>query len=159
MGSGTAHDFDEMPVFLRGIRVSFDVADDFAVSLGRRVKSERAFNIFVLQVAVDRLRAADNLNTGVMRRKVFSQNRRIGIGIVAADDDDRRNSMLLADIRNDRELFVRFQLRSAGTDDIESACVAVLVDVGIIKNQIIIFNQTDRTVFKAIENVFFIRGF
>ena len=64
--------------------------------------------------------------------------------------------MLLADIRNDRELFVRFQLRSAGTDDIESARDAVLVDVGIVKNQIVVFNQTDRTVLKAIENVFFI---
>ena len=94
-----------------------------------------------------------------MRRKVFSQNRRIGIGVIAADDDNRRNSMLLADIRNDRELFASFQLRSAGTDDIESARVAVLVDVGIVKNQIIVFNQTDRTILETIENIFFIRSF
>ena len=146
-----------MPVFLRWIRISFNVSDNLAVRLGRSIKAEWAFNIFILQIAVNGFRAPNHLNTGIMRRKVFRQNRCIGIGIISADDDNGRNSVLFADIRNNCKLFIGFQFCSSGTDDIKTAGIAELIDVSIIENQIIIFNQTDRTVFKAIKNVFRIR--
>ena len=153
MGSGTAHDLDEVPVFLGGIRVSFDVSDDLAVGLGRGIETEGAFDIFVLQVAVDGLRASDDLNAGVVCCEVLSENSGIGIGVVTADDDNRSDAVLLAYFCDDRELLTRLQLRSAGTDDVESAGVAVLVDVFVVEDHVIVFDQSDRTVLEAVEHV------
>ena len=64
---------------------------------GSGIETEGAFDIFILQVAVDGLRASDDLNTGIVCCKVFSQNCSVCIGIVTTDDYDCGNAMLLAD--------------------------------------------------------------
>ena len=61
--------------------------------------------------------------------------------------------MLLADFSSDCELFLSLQFGSAGTDDIETACVSVCIDILVIKNKIIVFDQTARTVLEAVQYV------
>ena len=61
--------------------------------------------------------------------------------------------MLLADFSSDCELFLSLQFGSAGTDDIETAGVSVCIDILVIKNKIIVFDQTARTVLEAVQYV------
>ena len=42
--------------------------------------------------------------------------------------------MLLADFRYNRKLLVGLQLRSAGTDDVKSAGIAILIDIFVVKD-------------------------
>ena len=99
-----------------------------AVGLCSGIETERALDILVLQVAVDGLRAADNLYAGVVCSEVLSQYSCVGVGIVATDDNDCGDAMLLADFSSDCELFLSLQFGSAGTDDIETAGVSVCID-------------------------------
>ena len=71
MRSAASHHLDEMPVFLSGVCIALNVADDFAVCLCRGIETEGAFDILVFQIAVNRLRAADDLYAGVMCRKIL----------------------------------------------------------------------------------------
>ena len=134
VGSGTAHDLDKVPILLGGVGVTLDVADDLAVGLGGGVEAEGALDVLVLQVAVDGLGAADDLNAAVVGSKVLGENRGVGVGVVAADDDDGGDAMLLADALGNGELLLGFQLGSAGADDVKSAGVAVLVDVFVVED-------------------------
>ena len=122
-----------MPVLLSGVGITFDVTDDLAVSLGCSIETEGAFDIFVLQVAVDGLRATDHLNAGVVCSKVLCKNSSVCIGIISTDDNDSCNAVLLADFSSDCKLFVGLQFGSAGTDDIETAGVSVFVDIIVIE--------------------------
>ena len=158
MGGGTAHDLDEVPVFLGGVGIPLDVADELAVGLGGGIKAEGALDVFVLQVAVDGLGAADDLNTGVVGGHVLRQDSGVGIGVVTADDDNGGNAVLLANLGSDGELLFGFQLGAAGADDIEAAGVAEHVDVFIIHDAVVIFQQTAGAALEAIQLIFGIGG-
>ena len=127
--SGTAHYLNEMPIFLCRVGIALDVADDLAVGFGCGIEAERAFDIFVLKVAIDGFGATDNLNACVVSSKIFCQNSRVGVGIVAADDNDSIYAVLFANLGNDCELLFGFELGSARADDIKAAGVAVLIDI------------------------------
>ena len=64
--------------------------------------------------------------------------------------------MFFTYFRNDSKLFFCFQFCSTRTNDIKSTSISVFVDISIIKNQIIIFDKSDWTIFKSIKNIFFI---
>ena len=139
MGSGTAHDLNEVPVLLSGVTVSFDVADNLSVGLGSGIETEGSLDIFVLKVAVDGLGAANDLDACAVRSHVLSQNCSVCIGIVTADDNDRCKTVLFSYLSYDAELLLCLEFGSAGTDDIKTAGISILIDILIIKNDIIIF--------------------
>ena len=143
--------------FFAELAVTLDVADDLAVGLGSGIEAEGALDILVLQVAVDGLRAADNLYAGVVCCKVLSKNCGIGIGIVAADDNNCGDAVLLANFRCNGELLLGLQLGPAGTDDVESAGVAVLIDVFVVEDQVVVLDQTARAALESVEDVFLVR--
>ena len=93
-----------------------------------------------------------------MSSKVLSQNCCVCIGIVTADNYNRSDSVLLAYLGGNLELLLGFQLGSAGADDIETAGITVLIDVCIIKNNLIVFDQTTGTALETVKNVFLIRS-
>ena len=97
-----------MPILLGGIGVALDIADDLAEGLGGGVEAEGAFDVLVLQVAVDGLGAADHLHAGVVGGKVLGQHSRVGVGIVAADDHDGVDAVLFAVFGNDGKLLLVF---------------------------------------------------
>ncbi len=142
-----------MPVLLGRVAVSLDVSDQLAVGLRSCIESEGSLDILVLQVTVDGLRAADNLDAGIVCSHVLSKNCCVGIGIVAADDDDRSDAMLLADLSRNRELLLGLQLGSAGTDDVKAAGVPELVDVLVIHDDVIILKKTARAALEAVQNI------
>ena len=158
MGSGTTHDLDKVPVLLGGVGVTLDVADDLAVGLGGGVEAEGTLDVLVLQVAVDGLGAADHLNAAVVGGKILGQDCGIGVGVVAADDDDGGDTVLLADAFGNGELLLSLQLGSAGADDVKSAGVAVLVDVFVVEDNIVILQQTAGAALEAVEDVFLVAG-
>ena len=128
MRGGAAHELDEVPVFLGGVGVAADVADEFAVDAAGGVEAEAGLDPLVLQVAVDGLGAADDLNGNIVGLEVFGQDAGVGVGVVAADDDQRGNAPLLAALAGGLELFGGLQLGPAGTDNVEAAGVPVGVD-------------------------------
>ena len=65
MAGRAAHQFNEMPVFLRRVTVALDIADKLAVDFRSGVEAERGLDHLVLEVAVDCLRAAEYLNVTV----------------------------------------------------------------------------------------------
>ena len=151
--SASSHNLYKMPVLLSGVCVTLDVTDDLAVGLGSSIETEGALDILILQVAVDGLRAADNLYAGVVCCKVLSQNCCIGIGIVAADDNNCGYAMLLANLGNDSELLLSLQLGTAGTDDIESAGISVCVNELIVELYIIIVDQSAGAALETVQYV------
>ena len=134
MGSGTAHNFDEVPVFLGRVTVSLDVTDELAVCLCCCIETEGTLDIFVLKVTVDCLRTSDYLNTCVVCCEILSKNTCVCVGVVTADDNNSCDAVVLANVRYDRELLFCLKFCSAGTDDIETASVSVLIDVLICED-------------------------
>ena len=154
VGSGTTHDLDEVPVLLGGVGIAADVADDLAVGLGGGVKAEGALDVVVLQVAVDGLGAADDLNAGVVGGAVLSQNGGVGVGVVTADDDQRVDAVLFAVFGDNGELLLRLQLGAAGTDDVKTAGGAILIDIFVIEDDEIVVQQTTGTALETDQDVF-----
>ncbi len=144
MGSRSAHNLDEVPVLLGRVCITLDVADQFGIRLRCSIETEGALDVVVLQVAVDSLRAADDLNTALVSSEVFRQHCGVRIRIITADDDNSGQSVLLCSCFCSLELLFCFNLRTTGTDDIESAGVAVCIDEGIIELYIFIINQSAR---------------
>ncbi len=142
-----------MPVFLRGIRVSFDIADQLGIGLRRRVKTERAVNVVILQIAVDRLRAADDLHAGVVRCEILRQHRRVRVGIVAADNYHSGQAVLLRRSCRRFELFFCLDLRSAGADDVKAAGITVRVNELVRKFHIVVIHKTARAALEAEKNI------
>ena len=81
MGSGTTHDLDKVPILLGGVGVTLDVADDLAVGLGGGVEAKGALDVLVLQVAVDGLGAADDLDAAVVGGKILGKDCGVGVGV------------------------------------------------------------------------------
>ena len=158
VGSGTTHDLDKVPILLGGVGVALDVADDLAVGLGSGVEAEGALDVLVLQVAVDGLGATNHLNAAIVGGKILGENRGVGVGVVAADDDDGGDAMLLADALGNGELLLGFQLGSAGADDVKSAGVAVLVDVFVVEDYVVVLQQAAGAALEAVEDVFLVAG-
>ena len=128
VGSGTAHQFDEVPVLLGGVCVAADVADEFAVDAAGGVEAEARLDPLVLEVAVDGLRAADHLDRNVVALEVFGEHAGVGVGVVAADDDQCADAEHFAVAAGRFELLIGFELGPAGADHVEAAGVAVGVD-------------------------------
>ena len=61
--------------------------------------------------------------------------------------------MLPGNFRDDLELFLCFKFCSAGTDDIESACISVCINELVIKLYIIIVDQSGRAALEAEKNI------
>ena len=89
---------------------------------------------------------------------IFGQHRGVGVGVVAADDDDGGQAVLLRHFGNDPELFLSLQLRTAGTDDIETAGIPVLVDVFVGELDEIVVDQSGGTALEAKEYVALVRS-
>ena len=153
MGSGTAHNLDEVPVFLRRVAVSLNISNHLAVGLGSGIKTKGDLNILILQVAVDGLRAADHLYAGLVRRHVLGKHAGVGIGIIAADDYDSGDAVLLADLCGNRELLLGLQLGSSGTDDVEAAGISVLIDILVVKYDELILNESAGAALEANQDV------
>ena len=98
-----------MPIFLSRVTVALDVTDYFRIYLTSSIETERSFNLFVLQVTIDCLRATDYLYTGVDSLVVFSQYASICVGIVTADDNQCLDIQLFQDFQSLVELFFCFQ--------------------------------------------------
>ena len=147
-----------MPVLLGGVGIALDVADDLGVGLGGGVEAEGALDVLVLQVAVDGLGAADDLDAGIVGGAVLGKNRGVGVGVVTADDDQGVHTVLAAILYNDGELLLGLQLGTAGTDDVEAAGVAVLVDVLVAEDDVVVLQQTAGAALEAVEHVLGVGG-
>ena len=108
-----AHEFDEVPVFLGRVAVALDVADDFGVNLGGGVEAERCLDKVVLEVAVDSLRATDNLYARVLFLVVFGKDGGIGVGVVATDDYESADVEFAEDFEAFVELINLFEFGAA----------------------------------------------
>ena len=91
-----------------------------------------------------------------MSCEIFSQDCCVCVGVIAADDDDCCNAVLLAYFSCDCELFFCLELCSAGSDDVKSASVSELIDIFIVKDQIVVIQESARTVLESVKNIFFI---
>ena len=158
VGGGAAHQLDEVPVFLGGVRVAFDVADEFGVDLARRIESEGGFNVGVLEVAVDGFRAADHDDSGVFRLVVFREETGVRVGVVAADDDDCRDAEGLAVDFGFFELFGRFKLGASGADHVETAGVAVGGEEIRRDFNVFVVGEAARAALEAVELRFRMKG-
>lgn len=109
------------------LQLALDVTDDFAVHLGSGVEAEGGLDLLVLQVAVDRLGAADDLDGGTDSFVVLSQDGCVGIEssppMMTSTDVE-----LLQDLGALVELFLLLELGTTRADDVETTRIAVLVD-------------------------------
>ena len=124
----TPHEFNEVPVFAGRITVAFDVADELAVGFCGRIEAEGGFDLVVLEVAVDGLGTTDHLHAVVLGGIIFGQDASVGIGVVAADDDDGPNVELADNFEPFFKLFGRFELGASATDHVKSTGVAIVVE-------------------------------
>ena len=149
--SATAHELDEVPVLLGGVGIAHDVADEFGVGLHGGVETEGGFDVFVLEVTVDGLRAAANHAACAVGLEVFTENSSVGVGVVTTDDHDSVELLGLGNSHALLELFFSFELGTAGLDDVESASVAVSVhDLFVDHDELAVF-EARRTAEEAEE--------
>ena len=146
-----AHEFDEVPVFAGRVAVALDVTDELAVGLAGCVKTEAGLDLLVLQVAVDGLRAADHLHAILLGCIVLGKNAGVGVGVIATDDHESLDIQLAQDLDAFLKLLHLLQLRTAGTDDVETAGVTVFInDVGC-QLHIVVVNETAGAEDEAVE--------
>ena len=155
----TSHEADEVPVFLRGVSVTLDVTDELSVRLTSGVETERGLDHLVLEVAVDSLRAADDLDAALFLEIVLSKDTSVGVRVVTADDDNRLDTEFFADLDTVIELPSLLQFGTTGTDDVETTGVAVLVDDIRCELLILAVNKTRRTSEEAVQLIVRIQRF
>jgi hypothetical protein len=96
--SRAAHELDEVPVLAGRVTVALDVTDDFGVDLRSGVEAEGGLDLLVLQVTVDGLGAANDLDGSADALVVFCEDCSVGVGVVTTDDDQRTDIELLEDL-------------------------------------------------------------
>ena len=64
--------------------------------------------------------------------------------------------MLLANLYGNRKLLFGLQLGSSGADDIKPSGISVLINVSIIKDNILILNQSAGTSLEANQDILFV---
>ncbi len=145
MGSRTSHHLNEMPVFACRITVALNVSNQLGIGFASGVEAEGRLNLVVLQVAVDGLRTANHLYAILLGCIVFCQYTCIGIGVVAANDDNGFDVELADDFKTFLKLFNLLQFGSSGTNHVETARVAIFVnDIGC-QFHIVMIDQTAGT--------------
>ena len=77
-----------MPVLACRVAVALDVADEFGVCLAGCVETERCLDLLIFEVAVDSLWTSDDLYAVLLCCIVLSEHACVGVGVVAADDDE-----------------------------------------------------------------------
>ena len=149
--SRATHQLNEVPVLTSRITVALDVTNDFGVDLRSGVEAEGRFDLLVLQVAIDGLRAADDLHWSADTLVVFSQDGSVGIGVVTTDDDQSTDVELLEDLKTLVELLLLFELRTTRADDVEATRIAVFVDDVGGQLDVVVLDQAVRPHQEAIE--------
>ena len=76
-------------------------------------KPKRSLDDFVLEVAVDGLGTADYLHAGVDLLVVLGEHTCVGVGVIAADDDEGLDVELLEDFKTFVELSLCLELCTA----------------------------------------------
>ena len=133
-----------MPIFTGRIAVTLDIANQFAVCFGSRIKTERSFYLIILQVAIDGLGAADHLHAIVLGSIILGQHTSIGIGVIATDNDNGLDVELANHFESLFKLLLLLQFGTSGTDHVKTACVTVFVnDVGS-KLFVVVVNKSAR---------------
>ena len=151
MTGAASHQFDEVPIFLGRVGITPDIADKFAVYTAGSIKTKGSFNAIILQVAVNCLRTADDVNANAVLLVVFSQQTGVGIGVVTADDYQRLDSKFFTVLLGRLEMFFGFQFSTSGTDHIKTTGIAVGVNDLIRQKDLFTFNQTVRPLEEAVK--------
>ena len=99
-----------MPVLTCRVAVALDVADKLRVCLTSCVETERSLNLLVLQIAVDSLRAADNLNTVLLCCVVLSEHTSVSVRVVTTDDYESLDAELAKNLNTLLELLFLLEL-------------------------------------------------
>ena len=107
--------------------------------------------MFVLQVAINRLGATNHLNTGILLQIILSEHASIRIGIIATNDYDSLDIKLFANLNTFVKLPSFLKFRSARTNDIKTASIAIFVDNLSRELRIFMLNQAAGAAQKTIE--------
>ena len=150
----SAHELDEMIIFLSGITVTLNISDNLAIYLAGRVETEGGLNPLVLEVAVDGLGHADHLDVGADILVLLGENGRVGVGVVAADDNESLDVELLEDFQAGLELLRGLELRAARAYDVEAAGVPIFLDISGSQLHILMVDESGGTHQEAVETAF-----
>jgi hypothetical protein len=127
VGGAATHQPHEVVVLLGGVAVRLDVADALGVALARAVEAEARLQpgLDGLEVAVDRFGRANDHRLQAVLLEVLAQHAGVGVGVVAADDQDAVEVELLGGAACTLELLGIVDLVPARADHVEATLVAV----------------------------------
>ena len=97
--------------------------------------------------------AADDLHAIVLGSIVLGQDAGVGVGVVAADDDDSLDVELADDLQALLKLLDFLQLGAARANHVEAAGIAVFIDDLLRQLHVVVIHQTARAEDEAIETV------
>ena len=147
-----------MIVFLCGVTVALDVADNFGIYLAGSIETEGCLDPFVLKVAVDSLGHTDYLNVCAICLIIFGEDGCIGVGIVASDNYKSLDIKLLKHFQTGIKLFGSLKFCTSGTDDVKTAGVAIFFDVTGCEFHILMIDEAGGTHEEAIETTFLVEA-
>ena len=156
MASTTAHEADEVPVFLSRVSVALDVTDKLCEGLTCRVKTKRSLDHLVLEVTVDSLGATDYLDTAVLLDIVLSKYASVGVRVVTTNDHNSLDTKLLAYLDTIVKLLGFLKFCTTRTDDVKTTGVAIFVDYISCQLSILTIYQTARTTQETIKFVLWV---
>jgi len=134
-----------VPIFASGVCVALDITDKLGINLCGGVETEAGLDLLVLQIAVDSLGTADDLNAIIVGSIILCQHAGIGIGVVSTDDDQGLDVELLQNLAALLKLVGFFQLGTARSDHVKTTGIAVLVNIFGSKLNVFVIDQSART--------------
>jgi hypothetical protein len=137
MGSWSAHQSDEMIVFLRRESVSHDGTDWLRIGLAGSIETETDFYKLVLQISIDGLRTAYYSNIGSLAQKILSQQGSVGVRVISSYDDQSIEFKWFTVLEWLLKLLGFFYLISTTADHVESSPIFEVTDVSFIDFNIV----------------------
>src|SRR5574344_70202 len=138
----TPHQFNEMPIFTCRITITLNISNKLRISFCCSIKTERRFNLGILQVTVNSLWTSNDLNAILLSCIIFSQDASVGIRVIATNNDNGLNVKLTDYLQTFLKLIFLFQFGATATDDIKTTCIAILFKKICCYFHIIMVNQS-----------------
>mmetsp|Transcript_20396 Transcript_20396/g.44451 ORF Transcript_20396/g.44451 Transcript_20396/m.44451 type:complete len:260 (-) Transcript_20396:29-808(-) len=142
-----------MVILLRGERVEGNVADELRICAAGRVEAERHRDLRgTLEIAVDGLRAADDLRSAAYFLELLGKESAVGVGVVPTDDHQAIQLELFTDFPGGYELLRRLDLVPSAANHVEAARVAVAIHHDVVDLRHVAGEESMRAIAEAVRD-------
>lgn len=124
MRGRSAHQFNEVVVFLRRESVFADVADQFRIDFGGGIKAKGDGDMGILQIAIDGFGDTDDSCLNIVGEEILSEDSGVGVRVVAANHDKAIEVEVFSRGSGPLKLLRSFDFGAARAEEIKTSLVS-----------------------------------